>query len=248
MPTDWHRNTNMLHTLVYCRNTNFVSAGTTMPLLDHATILKASTSPAVRRDFAQVPENLAAISGQNWITVTNCSLILRSLGTNDSNVSRRNYSLKWTSWFHYQLTSFWQTKRHSISIDRPIPRYATLLMKTISNWLQVCRYWGVQRYNHTHPFNGPLSRTTRVSRYQKGKPIWILLKQETVSGSGISCAACKSAPRSRQTTMPAPHHSVFYRPDALPVAQPTASKHWRQCKGTTNTINSGRYKEQSASS
>jgi len=27
--------------------------------------------------------------------------------------------------------------------------------------------------------------------------------------------------------MPAPHHSVFYRPDALPAAQPTASKHRR---------------------
>jgi len=26
-----------------------------------------------------------------------------------------------------------------------------------------------QRYTHTHPFNGPLSRTTRVSRYEKGK-------------------------------------------------------------------------------
>ena len=39
-------------------------------------------------------------------------------------------------------------------------------------------------------------------------------------------ALCKSAPRSRQITMPAPHHSVFYRPDALPAAQPTASKHW----------------------
>jgi len=25
--------------------------------------------------------------------------------------------------------------------------------------------------------------------------------------------------------MPTPHHSVFYRPDALPAAQPTASKH-----------------------
>ena len=60
------------------------------------------------------------------------------------------------------------------------------------------------------------------------KPIWILLKQETVSGSGISWAICKSASRSRQITMPAPHHSVFYRPDALPAAQPTASKHWRQ--------------------
>jgi len=77
-------------------------------------------------------------------------------------------------------------------------------------------------------FNGPLSRTTRVSRYQKGKPIWILLKQETVSGSGISWAVCKSAPHSRQITMAAPHHSFFYRPDALPAAQPTASKHWRQ--------------------
>jgi len=35
----------------------------------------------------------------------------------------------------------------------------------------------------------------------------------------------KSALRSRQIAMPAPHHSVFYRPDALPAAQPTASKH-----------------------
>jgi len=63
---------------------------------------------------------------------------------------------------------------------------------------------------------------------RKVKPIWILLKQETVSGSGISWTVCKSAPRSRQITMPAPHCSVFYRPDALPAAQPTASKHWRQ--------------------
>ena len=62
---------------------------------------------------------------------------------------------------------------------------------------------------------------------RKVKPIWILLKQETVRGSGTSCAICKSAPCSRQTTTPAPHHSVFYSPDALPAAQPTASKHWR---------------------
>jgi len=47
-----------------------------------------------------------------------------------------------------------------------------------------------------------------VSRYEKGKtrnvkPIW------TVSGSGISWAMCKSAPRPKQMTMPASHHSVF---------------------------------------
>jgi len=46
-----------------------------------------------------------------------------------------------------------------------------------------------------------------------------------VSGSGISWARYKSAPRLKQITMPAPHHSVFYRPDTVPAAQPTASKH-----------------------
>jgi len=58
---------------------------------------------------------------------------------------------------------------------------------------------------------------------RKVKPIWILLKQETVSGSGISWAICEPARCSRQITTPAPHHSVFYRPDALPAAQPTTS-------------------------
>jgi len=53
------------------------------------------------------------------------------------------------------------------------------------------------------------------------KPIWILLKQETVSG--ISWAVCKSVPCSRQITMPGPNDSVFYRPDALPAAQPCQS-------------------------
>jgi len=64
----------------------------------------------------------------------------------------------------------------------------------------------IEGHTHTHPFNGPLSGTTWV---QKVKPVWILLKQKTVSGSGISCAIRNSAPRSRQITTPAPHHSVF---------------------------------------
>ena len=71
----------------------------------------------------------------------------------------------------------------------------------------------------------------RWASTRKVKPIWILLKQETVSGSGISWAVCKSEPRSRQITTPAPHRSVFYRSDALPAAQPTASKHWRETEG-----------------
>jgi len=47
-----------------------------------------------------------------------------------------------------------------------------------------------------------------VSWYQKGKTN-LDFTEETVSGSGISWAICKSAPRSRQITMPTPHHSVF---------------------------------------
>jgi len=56
-----------------------------------------------------------------------------------------------------------------------------------------------------HPFNGPLSGTTCVS-------------QSGFYWSKWSQKVCKSAPCPRQTTMPAPKHSVFYKPDALPAA------------------------------
>jgi len=86
-------------------------------------------------------------------------------------------------------------------------------------------------HTHTHTQHTRLTAIfpglPRWAGTRKEKPIWILLKQETVSGSGICWATCKFAPRSRQITTPVPHHSVFYRPDALPAAQTTASKHWR---------------------
>ena len=61
------------------------------------------------------------------------------------------------------------------------------------------------------------------------KPIWILLKQETVSGSGISWTICKSAHRSRQITTPAPHHSVFI--GRMPFLPPN-----QQCQSTDRWI------------
>ena len=74
---------------------------------------------------------------------------------------------------------------------------------------------------HTHPFNGPFSRTTQVSRYQKGKSN---LGFTEASGSGISWSICKSAPRSRQITMPA-HHAQFFTGwmPFLPPSQPNQS-------------------------
>ena len=83
-------------------------------------------------------------------------------------------------------------------------------------------------YTHTHPFNGTLSGTTQVSRTRQVKPIWILLEQEIVSGSGISWALCKSAPHSRQTTMPAPHYSAFT--GRMPFLPPN-----QQCQSTEST-------------
>ena len=111
---------------------------------------------------------------------------------------------------------------------------------TENNWwtLLHCFCQVVPKHTHTQPFNGPLFGTTQVSRYQKGKTnLDFAEARGTVSGSGIRWAICKSAPRSIQITMPVPHHSVFYRPDALPAAQPTASKHWRHwCQKVVNNV------------
>ena len=104
--------------------------------------------------------------------------------------------------------------------------YRMLALNVTICYLRVVRLCTVSitaTHTHTHTRLMALSRTTWVSQYRKVKPMSILLKQQTMSGSGISWAM--SALRSRQITMPAPHHSVFYRPDALRAAQLTASKH-----------------------
>ena len=64
-----------------------------------------------------------------------------------------------------------------------------------------------------HPFNGLLSQTTWVSRYQTGK-ISLDLNEARYNGvlgcSGISWTICKqSAPHSRQITTPTPHCFVL---------------------------------------
>jgi len=46
-----------------------------------------------------------------------------------------------------------------------------------------------------------------------------------VSGSGIGWAICKSAPRSRQITMPAPHHSLVNLVLICPCYLPMLHKH-----------------------
>jgi len=97
---------------------------------------------------------------------------------------------------------------------------------TIQHLLTLHAQYTEHTHTHKHPFNGPLSGTTQVSRYQKGKTNLDFTEARDSEWQWHQVG--KSAPRSRQITTPAPHYSVFYRPDALPATQPTVSKHWRQ--------------------
>jgi len=78
----------------------------------------------------------------------------------------------------------------------------------------------ILRGTHTH-LMALFPGLPRLAGTRKVKPICNLLKQETVSGSGISWAICKSAPCSRQTTTPAPYHCFLQA--GCPSCHPTNS-------------------------
>ena len=85
-------------------------------------------------------------------------------------------------------------------------------------------------YHYTHRFNGPLSGTTQVSRYQKGKTNLDFTEardREWQRHQLGRMQVCNSLQTDNHASTPP---LSFYRPDALPAAQPTASKHWRQSK------------------
>ena len=77
------------------------------------------------------------------------------------------------------------------------------------------------------------ARTHARTHTHTVKPVLILLKQETVSGSGICWAICKSAPRSSQKTMPVPHYSVFLR-GRMPFLPP--NQHCQSTEGRRQRI------------
>ena len=71
-----------------------------------------------------------------------------------------------------------------------------------------------------------------MSRYQKGKTN---LDSTEARDSGISWAimqVCTSLQTDNHASTPRSQPLSFYWPDALPAAQPTASKHWKQVRLT----------------
>jgi len=89
----------------------------------------------------------------------------------------------------------------------------------------ICTHTHTHSHSHTHTFNGPLSGTTQVSWYQQGKTSldfteardsewqWQLGHMQVCTSLQIGNHASTSLLK------------FFYRPDALPAAQPTVSKH-----------------------
>jgi len=96
----------------------------------------------------------------------------------------------------------------------------------------ISRHHWDQRYapslSHTHPFNGPLSRTTRVSRCQKGKTNLDFSEARDSEWQWHQLGhmqVCTSLQTDNHASTPP--LKFFHRPDALRAAQTTASKHER---------------------
>ena len=78
----------------------------------------------------------------------------------------------------------------------------------------------------THTFNGPFSGTTQVSRYQKSKTNLDFTEARDSEWQWNQLGhmqVCTLLQTDNHATIPP--LSFFNRPDALPAAQPTASKH-----------------------
>ena len=75
-------------------------------------------------------------------------------------------------------------------------------------------------HTHTHLFNGPLSGTTRVSQYQKGKTNLDFTETRDSEWQWHQLGHMQVCTSLQADTMPASHRSVFYGPDALSAAQP----------------------------
>ena len=76
---------------------------------------------------------------------------------------------------------------------------------------------------YAHPFNSPFSGTTQVSRYQKGKTNLDFTEARDSEWQWHQLGnmqVCTSIQTDNHASTPP---LSFYRPDALPVAQPTSS-------------------------
>jgi len=99
---------------------------------------------------------------------------------------------------------------------------------TIMNALFTDRHKGhlLTMATKLYPFNGLFFRTTWLNRHKKGKPFWILLKQDMTGWHQpdhmqIICTSLRTDNHTSSASL------NVNEPDAVTGVKPTASKHWR---------------------
>ena len=114
-----------------------------------------------------------------------------------------------------------------------------LQFSTTKIWILCFVNWIYIQSDHRHTYTRLTALFPGLPGWagtRKVKPIWILLKQETVSGSGISWIICMSASRSRQITTPVPHYSSFLQA-GCPSCRPTNSVRALKAHNLTTEFN-----------
>ena len=122
-----------------------------------------------------------------------------------------------------------------------------LVWTTVINWLRITPSTHstsrqlttamslVNTVSHTHTHTCLMALCPWLPGWagtRKVKPIWILLKQETVSDNGISRAICKSAPRFRH--IPRQHPTTQFFTGRMPFLLPN-----QQCQSPEGTSTEG---------
>ena len=86
--------------------------------------------------------------------------------------------------------------------------------------------WNSVSLSFSVQFSGHFSRWTCISRYQNVSILdTIGANDDGSGGDNQSYNTCKAPVKS---SSPANQHPTFYRPDTLPVTQPTVLKHWME--------------------
>jgi len=145
--------------------------------------------------------------------------------TNPDFTETRDSEWQWHQLGYMQVCTSLQTDNHTSTLPLSFlqaGRPSCRPTKSVKALKAKARF---NTHTHTHPFNGPFSGTTQVSQYQKGKTSRDFTEARDSEWQWLQLGHVQVCNSLQTDTTPTPHHSVFYRPDALPAAQPTASKH-----------------------
>jgi len=181
---------------------------------------RADYTPMEINDFSNCPPTVAKVLVSSSTTL--------SLSATNAEIGLLETSISCRRWTSATLSTELDDQCDKLAVDRR--RYVNLVhRRRSSNALSIQQSWqhiatidlpvslcpGKHTLTHTR-LTALLSGTPWVSRYQKGE-----------TNLDFTEARDSEWQWQWQLTTPAPHHSVFYRPGALPDARPTASKHWR---------------------